>query len=100
MFQLDYKIRSSQLSLLQRQSDIATQTITFRCLNLKTHGFQFLPNDENTAYIDTSSTRYLSSTRIEKSEGCDVCAYFKHCFFNNMGRVTGKDIYRQLTYIL
>lgn len=70
--ELDYNARSSQLTLLQRQSDIATQTVTFRCLNVKTQGFQFLPNDENTAYIDTSSSRYLSSTRIEKSEDCDT----------------------------
>ena len=73
IFQLRYKIRTSMLTLLQQQSDIATQTITFRCLNLNTNGFKFLPNDENTEYIDTSSSRYLSSTRIEKVEGCGVC---------------------------
>jgi hypothetical protein len=60
------------MEMLQRQSDIATQEITFHCFNMKTNGFQFFTHDENSNYIDTSSTRYLGATRIEKDEGCDV----------------------------
>lgn len=59
------------MEMLQRQSDIATQEITFHCFNMKTNGFQFFTHDENSNYIDTSSTRYLGATRIEKDEGCD-----------------------------
>lgn len=80
-FQLDYKMSSSRLGHLQLQSDIATQTVVFSCLNVKTNGFQFLPNDENEILIDTSSTRYLSSTRIEKTEGCDVSLFSNQIYW-------------------
>jgi len=73
--QLKYDIKQSQLTLLQRQSDIAEQTLTFRALNASPRGAQLLAHDENSQYIDLSSSRYLSSTRITKSEEEPVNAF-------------------------
>lgn len=60
------------MKALRAKSNSAQQTITFRCLNMKTYGAMMYPSDEPEVYIDTSSTRYKLLTKIDKSEGCDV----------------------------
>lgn len=63
-----YGISHSKLSLLQKYSDTARQYVTFKCDYVKAEGFQFMSNEESTEYMDTSSTRYRSSTELYKLE--------------------------------
>lgn len=84
--ELEYDISPSQLNQLQLQSDLATQTVIFSCLNVQTYGFQFLPNDDDGRdYINTSANQFRHLTKIEKQEGCQV---------NNQW---GKSIYKLST---